>query len=108
MAGLRIAAIMFCLSQISAEAAAGSDSTQIALELGSVLASEAECGLSYNQQAIEAFIERKVDASDMGFASTLQAMTSGSKFQIEGMTPSQRTAHCVQIRRVAKKYGFVN
>jgi hypothetical protein len=108
MARWSIATIASCLVVISVEATARGDSMQIALELGNVLASESECGLSYNQQAIEAFIEKKVDAGDMGFTSTLQMMTSGSKVQIESMTPSQKAAHCAQIRRVAKKYRFVN
>jgi hypothetical protein len=78
----------------------------LANNLGSVLASEEKCGLSFNQKAIEAFIEKKVSADDMGFASTLNTMTSGSKAQLQRMSQSALTAHCTQIRRVAKSYGF--
>lgn len=78
----------------------------LATNLGSVLASEEKCGLSFNQKAIEAFIEKKVSATDMGFPSLLNTMTTGSKAQLQRMSQSALTAHCVQIRRVAKSYDF--
>lgn len=81
-------------------------SIQIATQLASVLASEELCQLSYDQVAIEAFIEKSVKADDMGFASTLKMMTSGQEFQNKNLTTSGKTAHCAQIRRVAKSYGF--
>jgi hypothetical protein len=90
-------------------AAVGQDlkSMTLANELGSVLASESLCELSYDQAAITAFIEKRVRADDLAFASTLRAMTSGQEFQMRSMTPSAKTAHCTQIRRVAKANGFV-
>lgn len=81
-------------------------SMQLATQLGSVLASEELCGLAYDQAAIEAFIEKSVKADDMGFASTLKLMTTGQDFQNKSLTTSGRTAHCAQIRRVVKSYGF--
>ncbi len=85
---------------------AAKDSTQIAIELGSVLASEEPCGLTYDQKEIENFIVNHIDERDMGFSSMLETMTMGSKFQFESLSASQRTARCIQIKRVAKKYGF--
>lgn len=78
----------------------------LANELGSVLASEELCGLAYDQAAIAGFIEKRVRADDLAFASSLKMMTSGNEFQLRGMSPSSKTAHCTQIRRVAKSYGF--
>jgi len=80
----------------------------LANELGSVLASEEICGLKFNQNAISAFIEKRVRADDLSFASTLTLMTAGQEMQIKGMSVSARTAHCTQTRRVAKTYGFVD
>jgi hypothetical protein len=83
------------------------DSFAIATNLGSVIASEEVCGLTYNQDAIARYIEDNVPADDMGFASTLNLMTDGAGYQISSMSESAKTAHCAQTRRVAKSYGFV-
>lgn len=83
------------------------DSMIFANQMGDVLASEATCELSYNPDAIAAFIEKKVPADDISFTSTLNLMTMGAKHQQSTMTPSSKIAHCTQIRRVAKSYGFI-
>jgi hypothetical protein len=83
------------------------DSSTIALNLGSVIGSEQACGLTYNRDAIERFITEHVKASDMSFPSTLNMVTMGTKGQIESMSESSLTAHCTQIRRIAKEYGFI-
>ena len=98
--------VVACLA--SASAFAGSlDSMNLANELGSIIASEKACGLTYDQAAISSFIESKVSASDMSFPSALNMMVKGNAVQIEDMSPSAKTAHCTQVRRVAKSYGFV-
>ncbi len=53
---------------------------QIATELGSVLAAEEICGLTYDQAAIGAFIDKTVPADAMGFAANLQMMTDGAAY----------------------------
>ncbi|WP_244560180.1 signal recognition particle [Bosea sp. TND4EK4] len=92
----------------TAGAAQDLKSMTLANELGSVLASEELCDLSYNQSAIAAFIEKRVKADDLGFATNLRMMTAGQEFQLKGISASSKTAHCAQIRRVAKAYGFVS
>ena len=82
-------------------------SITVALNLGSVIGSEQACGLMYDRDAIERFITEHVKASDMSFPSTLNMMTMGTKSQIESMTESSLKAHCTQIRRIAKEYGFI-
>lgn len=79
-----------------------------ASELGSVLASEGICDLSYKQEAIEAWISAKVPANDISFASTLDTAVMGGKFGYKDQTPSERTAHCAAIRKTAKHYGFID
>lgn len=76
--------------------------------IGSVLASEEFCELAYNHAAIAAHIENSVPADDMQFAGMLQLMTDGSRFELEGMSGSQKAAHCTQTRRVAASFGFID
>lgn len=89
---------------------AGADelsSMNMAQNLGSVLAAEDFCGLSYDQTAIQAFISKHTSPNDMGFSSTLSMMTDGTKVELQSMSPSSKTAFCTQQGRVAKNYGFI-
>lgn len=99
--GAAIAALLAC-----GPSAFAKDSMTLAHSLGQVLASEKPCGLSFDQAAIEAFIDKNVDPSDMQFSGTLTVMTGGAEYEIQQMSTSQKTAHCRQIQRVAKSYGF--
>ncbi|MBU2533339.1 MAG: signal recognition particle [Alphaproteobacteria bacterium] len=92
----------------SSAAAQSMNSSQVAIDLGTVLASEDACGLTYDQAAITGYIEDKVEADDMSFPSTLQMMTESTRYDIEDMSTSSLTAHCAQIRRIAKSYNFVD
>lgn len=83
------------------------ESLQLANALGNVLASEEPCGLRYDQAAIAEFVANKVNAEDLGFASSLNMQTMGAKVMITEMSESQKTAHCAQTTRVAKTYGFI-
>jgi hypothetical protein len=104
----RIIVLAVVAGLTGASAVAGSiDSMNLANEIGSIIASEEVCGLTYDQAAISAFIESKVPASDMSFPSTLNMMVKGNALQLEGMSPSAKTAHCTQVRRVAKSYKFI-
>lgn len=76
-------------------------------ELGSILAAEEFCGLTYDQDAIQAWITSNVAADAMGFAGTLTMMVAGAEFQQRDMSTSAKTAHCTAIRQTAKHYGFV-
>lgn len=98
---------MLLLSANQANAQSLSSMT-VANELGTVLASEAACGLDFNQQAIANYIEQNVEATDMGFASMLDTMTLGHEYSIKEMSASAKTAHCTQIKRVAKAFGFID
>lgn len=91
-------------------ALAWSDTDRITFagSLGSVLASEEMCGLTFNQQAITDLVAAKVPADDMEFPSTLNMMVSGAEFTNKRMSASQKTAHCAQISRVAKQYGLTS
>jgi hypothetical protein len=49
-----------------------------------------------------------VSEKDMNFPSTLQMMVMGSEAQNADMSPSAKTAHCTQIARIARSYGFIH
>lgn len=103
------AAAVVVAAGLHAGAAEGSSlgSMQLASDLGTVLASEEACGLSYDQAAIARWIEERVPAEDMAFPGNLQLMTSGAEWSLGEMSVSAMTAHCVQVRRIARSYGFV-
>jgi hypothetical protein len=83
------------------------DRMKLADDLGQVLAAEEACGLAYDQDAITAWVEKNVPADDMSWPGTLSTMTAGASYALADMSASARTAHCAQIRRIARSYGFV-
>jgi len=101
-----VAAALLAGTLGSAHAWSDLERMQAVMQLSNVLASEELCELTYNQAKIEAYIEKTVPADDMEFAAELGMMTQGAQYNLGQMTPSTKTAHCAQIRRVAKSYGF--
>lgn len=102
---------MFFIAALGASPAVAQDplaSMMRASELGSVLASEEICGLTYKQDAIEAWVEDNVPPDDISFASTLDTAVMGGKFGYKDQTKSERAAHCAAIRKTAKHYGFID
>ncbi|MFP9138687.1 signal recognition particle [Devosia sp. XGJD_8] len=94
-------------AMISPAAAQDLQSMQVATALGSVIGSEELCELSYDQEAIAAYIESKVSADDMSFPSTLQMMVQAQQYQLTDMSESAKTAHCTQIARAAQSFNFI-
>lgn len=78
----------------------------LADDLGTVIGSEAFCGLAFDQDAIAAWIAERVPAERMDFPSKLQLSIIGqSGFNAE-MSESAKTAHCAAVARIAKAYRF--
>lgn len=84
------------------------DRITTAQALGNVLGSESVCELSFNQDAIAAYIDATIPADDMKFTPMLITMTTASERQASEMSRSALTAHCRQIARVAASFGFVS
>lgn len=103
----KAAFLAVCLVAPGIAAAQDFDSMMKAQDLGSVLASETFCGLSYDQDAIGAWIDQNTDPADMGFAASLETMTMGAAYSLKDMSPSGKTAHCRSIARTAQHYGFI-
>ncbi|WP_276946668.1 hypothetical protein [Haematobacter massiliensis] len=80
----------------------------LANDLGSILASETVCGLTYDQAAITAWIEKEVPADAMDFPGRLQTMTRGYSRQLANMGASEKTAHCSAVKRIASNFGFTS
>ena len=82
--------------------------TEVTESLAMVLASEHVCGMSYDQRAIQTFVEKNVSPDNLDFVSVLNMLTVDLARQIAAMTQSQRTAHCAQMRQVARRYKFIS
>ncbi|NBE05956.1 signal recognition particle [Paragemmobacter ruber] len=95
---------------ITASPAAAMDDLQaimLANSLGSMIASETLCGLSYDQAAISRYIATNVPPERMDFASQLQVQTMGIELQLQNLSASARTAHCAAITQSARQAGFI-
>lgn len=89
--------------------AAGAQSLDMltkAESLGTIIASEEFCGLSYDQAAIRAWIEKNIPAGEMSFPSYLQSAVTSAAFQLQEMTESAKTAHCSAVAQTARFYAF--
>jgi hypothetical protein len=75
-------------------------------ELQTMLGSEEACSLHYDQAAIERFMTKYFKPDNMEVVSTMAVMVNGNKILVGQMSPSTLTAHCAQVRRAAKYYGF--
>lgn len=103
----KTAGVIAVIMLIVGPALADTDSFTLATELASVIGSEQDCGLSFDQPAIEKYIADHVKADDMSFPSTLQMMIPATRYQFASMSASAKTAQCAQVRRIAKSYGFI-
>lgn len=83
------------------------EDAMLAFHLGDVLGSEKACGLAFDQAAIARFVETHAAADDFAFADHMNGSASLMAHNFAGFTQSERTAHCTQIRRVAKANGFI-
>lgn len=88
-------------------AARAGDSQQISIQLGSLIGSEGYCSLSYDQDAIQQYILKRVSPDDLDFAENLDTFTTATIYENEKRSASAKTAHCAQTTRVAKSLGFI-
>lgn len=79
----------------------------LAQKIAPVIASEKGCGLALDQSAIEAWIEQNVPSGAMEFTNELNMLIRSNSREVDAMGASQKTAHCAQVRRVAKTFGLI-
>lgn len=102
----RFALALFCAGSPAA-ALDDAAARELAITLGSLLAAEEFCGLSYNQDVISTFITTNVPPDRMDFAGMLHSHTSLGEFMLSDMTASAKTAHCTSITQTAKYLNFL-
>lgn len=81
---------------------------RVASDLGSLLASETFCELSFDHDAIDAYIDAEVDHTDMGFATDLTGQIALAEFMQADMSESAKRAHCRAIAATARTHGFID
>lgn len=99
--------IALVIALTASPAFAYEDATATAYALGSVLGSEAPCGLSLDAASIEAFVAERVDPAEMGFAGYLAGIASAYAAQVEAMTEAAKAAHCKAVAGSAAHYGLL-
>lgn len=100
--------LAFCLALAPAAHAFNVENARIASDLGTLLGSESLCELSFDHDAIDAYIDANVDHSDMGFASSLTGQIALAEFTQSDMSDSARRAHCRAIAATARQHGFID
>lgn len=103
-----VAALTACLPAAPLLASDPYQSLQTATQLSTILGSEAFCGLTYDQAAIQAYVDAAVAPDDLAFAGNLNLMTLGQRGMNDSMSPSQKTAHCAAVIKTARHYGFID
>lgn len=99
---------IFILISGSTSAVAGEKATpQFVYAMGDILASEAHCGLTYDQTAIAEFIRKNVPVSDISFTGRMNTATAASEEILREQTVSQKTAQCAHIENIARKNHFI-
>lgn len=102
-----LAALAFSALAPSAASAQGLASMTLATELGTLLGSERACGLTYDLDAIDRFIDTQVDPSEMNFPALLGTMAQGQEMNVGQMTEATRRAHCRAVAQTARHHGFI-
>ncbi len=102
------AAAFLALVTSTAAVAQNLGNMQVASNLGTLLAAEEFCGLVFDHDAIDAYVDANVDHSDMGFASMLSMMVDGSAFGQTDMSESAKRAHCRSVEATARHHGFID
>lgn len=76
--------------------------------LGSLIASEEPCGLTFSHDAVGRWIEANVPADNIDFPNFLDRAIEGHKMAIADLSATALVARCAQIARAAKSHGFID
>lgn len=79
-----------------------------ASQLGTLLGSELPCGMSYDIQAVNAYIDANADPKDLSVLSQLNFHTFSTKGGLETMDATAKAAQCRVAARSAAALGFVD
>lgn len=80
---------------------------QIVGALADLLSVEEMCGMSYNKDAVNAWIEANIPPRDEKLESILQTTTAFKKRMLEDKSIPELAKKCVDARNVATQIGFI-
>lgn len=81
---------------------------RLASSLGQIIGAETVCGLAYDQAAITAFIDERVDPAQLDFAATLNMTVMGGQYNAEEWSGTARAAQCRAVENTARAHGFID
>lgn len=99
-------AVLALLLLLPALAVAENDPTRVALTLGDMAGSEKICSFSIDQEALKIYIENTIPEDDLEFADTMSTAADLMPEKFAEMSPTMQSAHCLQMKRIAKSLGF--
>lgn len=104
-----IRAYLMLAAVLAATSASAQDfkSMQMGQNMGRLIGSESYCGLTFDQAAIESWIEENADPGDLNFGSYIELGITGEEFEQDDRSDSAKTAHCATVRRTAAHLGLV-
>lgn len=105
---MRMVLVVVAAVALASDVARAESALGIALNLGTVIGSEGPCELSYDLAAIEAYIAANVPEADMGFMSAMNNSARSAGRELAEFGASQKTAHCAQVGRIARAFGFID
>jgi hypothetical protein len=86
---------------------AQANSQQAAETLGSIIAAEHFCGLRYDEDVLNNWVDDRVHYSDSGFYTVLHQVVDYHEQQQNQMPSATRSSHCRTILEMANYYGFL-
>lgn len=80
---------------------------ELAQGLGMVIGLEERCGLSYDQAAIDRFVDERVPPQDLGFLGLLSSMITVTEHGASDQSESELRVRCRAVENSARAFGFV-
>jgi hypothetical protein len=79
----------------------------LAERLAEIIVSKDACGYALEEAAIEAAIEKEVNAKDWEFPNTLEVNIYSEKQTLEGLGELQLKLWCQQLTRAGRNRGYI-
>jgi hypothetical protein len=99
--------IVVVFASLPSTMAFAQENLRLAGDLGSIIGSAEPCGYTLNDDAVSAYIEANVPASDLGFADNLRNNISYKRMLASDMTGLELRVYCETTQRAADGLGFL-
>ena len=80
---------------------------ELAQGLGMVIGLEEQCSLSYDQAAIDRFVDERVPPEDLGFLGLLSSMITMTEYGVSDWSESELRVQCRAVENSARAFGFI-